>query len=84
MGDTKDLFGQIQAVCAGHSEAAVTQALLRSLLVVIGVAAPSLQRAEAILDALPTDMKPLLRAEWPKYRQHRAKASAASGAGSRH
>jgi hypothetical protein len=48
------------------------QALLGSLLVVIGVAAPDLARAEAAIDALPTELKPLLRQEWVNYRLHRA------------
>ena len=70
-----DLFRRIQATCGGEGEAAVMQALLQSLLVVIGVSAPSLARAEALLDALPAELKPRLRAEWLNYREHRAKAS---------
>lgn len=74
-----DLFRQIQAVLAGQSEAAVMQALLASLLAIIGVSAPNLARAEILIDALPAELKPMLRAEWLKYRAHRARASAEPG-----
>lgn len=69
---SEDLFRDVQTVLAGHSEMAVMQVLLQSLLVVIGVGAPSLARAEAAIDALPTELKPLLRQEWVNYRLHRA------------
>jgi hypothetical protein len=72
--DANDLFHQIQGVLAGHSEATVMQALLYSLLVVIGVSAPSVARAEALIDALPAELKPKLRREWLSYREHRAKS----------
>ena len=75
MSDSTDPFHQIQAVLAGHSEKQVMQALLQSLLVAIGVSAPDLEHAEALIDALPAELKPLLRAEWDNYRAHRAKAS---------
>jgi hypothetical protein len=75
MDDQGELFHEIQLVLAGHSEAVVMQALLRSLLVVIGVSAPSLARAEALIDALPVELKPVLRKEWLNYRAHAAKAS---------
>lgn len=72
MSERTDLFHEIQVVLAGHSEATVMQALLKSLLVIIGVSAPDLARAEALIDALPTELKPLLRQEWVNYRLHRA------------
>lgn len=78
MSDAQDLFAEVQAVLAGHSEAAVMQVVLRSLLVVIGVSAPGLGRAEALIEALPAELIPMLRAEWPNYRAHRARASVIS------
>ncbi|HXA23628.1 MAG TPA: hypothetical protein VNW90_15160 [Acetobacteraceae bacterium] len=76
MSDDPDLFDQIQAVLAGHTEKAVMLTLLKSLVVAIGVSAPDLPRAEALIDALPGEMKSRLLAEWPNYRAHRAKAEA--------
>lgn len=73
MSDQDELFSAVQAVLAGHSERTVMQALLKSLLVVIGVSAPDLARAEALIDALPAELKPLLRQEWVNYRLHRAR-----------
>lgn len=55
------------------------QVLLKSLLVIIGVSAPDLPRAEALIDALPTELKPLLQSGWVNYRLHRAKASIPQG-----
>jgi hypothetical protein len=75
MSEQQDLFQQIQVVLAGHTESKVMQALLKSLLVVIGVSAPDLPRALALVDALPTELKPLLQAEWLNYRLHRARLS---------
>lgn len=75
MSDPGDLFHEIQVVLAGHSESAVMRALLQSLLVAIGVSAPDLARAEAMIDALPAELKPLLRQEWANYRLHRAKSA---------
>ncbi len=72
-----DPFRQIQMVLAGHPEAVVMAVVLRSLLAVIGVSAPDLARAEALIDALPAELKPLLRAGWDDYRDHRAEAAAA-------
>jgi hypothetical protein len=74
MSERPDLFQQMQALFAGHSEAAVMRASLQSLLAVIGVSAPGLGRAEAMIDALPAELKPLLRRDWPKYRAHRGNA----------
>lgn len=76
MNDNKGLFQQVQAVLAGHSEAAVMQTLLQSLLVVIGVSAPSVARAEMLIDALPGELKPMLRAEWLNYRAHSLRMTA--------
>jgi hypothetical protein len=75
MSDHEELFKAVQVALAGHSEAAVMQTLLKSLLVIIGVSAPSLARAEALIDALPAELKPILRREWLNYRAHRARAS---------
>ena len=75
MSDRDDLFPKIQAVLAGHSEGQVMQALLASLLVVIGVSAPGLGRAEALIEALPAELIPVLRKNWVDYRKHRAKAA---------
>jgi hypothetical protein len=75
MSDSQDLFGRVQMVLAGHSEAVVLQVLLKSLVVAFGVSAPSLARAESAIDALPASLKPILRQEWMNYRAHRAKAS---------
>lgn len=75
MSDRETLFHKVQTALAGHSEAAVMQALLQSLLVVVGVSAPDLPRAEAMLDALPTELKPLLRRDWINYRLHSANAA---------
>lgn len=80
MSDGAAAFKAVQEALAGHSEAAVMQALLKSLLVVIGVSAPDLARAEALIDALPAEMKPHLRKEWVSYRLHRAKAGEESQA----
>lgn len=80
MSDSEDLFRAVQEALAGHSEAAVMQTLIRSLLVVIGVSAPSLARAEALIDALPAEMKPFLRREWINYRLHMTKAEGESQA----
>jgi hypothetical protein len=74
MSEQPSLFHDLQVVLGGHSEASVMQALLQSLLVCIGVSAPSLARAEALIDALPTELKPKLRQEWLNYRKHRAKS----------
>lgn len=79
MDDREELFRSVQATLAGHSEAAVMQVLLKSLLVIIGVSAPDLPRAEALIDALPTELKPLLQSGWVNYRLHRAKASIPQG-----
>jgi hypothetical protein len=68
-----NLFHDIQVVLADWPERAVMQALLQCLLVAIGVSAPDLPRAEALIDALPAELKPLLRAEWVNYRLHRAR-----------
>jgi hypothetical protein len=76
MSDDTHLFDQIQTVLAGHTEKAVALALIRSLVVAIGVSAPDLPRAEALIDMLPGEMKSLLLAEWENYRAHRAKAEA--------
>lgn len=73
MSDHADLFQKIQVTLAGHSEMEVMQALLKSLLVVIGVSAPDLPRAEALINALPAELNPLLRSEWANYRMHRAR-----------
>jgi len=75
MSDREELFAHIQTVLAGHSESDVLRTLLQSLLVAIGVSAPSLARAEAVIDALPAELKPILRREWQNYRAHRAKAA---------
>lgn len=64
----KDLFDEIQAILHGRSTAAIMQALLQCLLVNITVSAPSVARAEALLDAIPAELKPGLRANWLKYR----------------
>jgi hypothetical protein len=74
MNDHEDLFRAVQFALAGHSEAAVMRVLLKSLVVVIGVSAPSVARAEALIDALPGELKPILRTEWLNYRAHRAQA----------
>lgn len=76
MSERASLFAEVQAVLGGHSESEVMQALLQSLVVVVGVSAPDIDRAEAMLDALPAELKPLLRKDWAKYRQHRADAEA--------
>lgn len=77
--DRKDPFVAVQKALAGHSEMAVMQALLRSLLAVIGIAAPDIQRALAMIDSLPAELKPLLEERWPSYRLHRAKSEAKRG-----
>lgn len=84
MSEREDLFPKIQAVLAGHSEMEVMQALLKSLLVIIGVSAPDLPRAEALINALPAELKPLLRNEWANYRQHRARVATKESGSTRH
>lgn len=74
MSGQETLFQKVQAALAGHTEREVMQVLLHCLLVVIGVSAPDLDRADAMLDSLPTELKPLLRKEWGNYRQHRARS----------
>ena len=75
MSETNELFRAINAACAGHSESAVLQALLNCLVTAIGVTSPGLGRAEALIDALPGELKPLLRKNWQGYRRHRARAA---------
>jgi hypothetical protein len=73
-GERDEVFRKIQAACAGHQESDVVQALLRSVVIAVGVSAPSLPRAEAVLNALPAELTPFLREKWPSLREHRAKA----------
>lgn len=84
MSDANRLFHAVQATLAGQSEAAVMQALLTSLLAAVGVSAPSVARGEAMLDALPAELKPILRREWANYRKHRAAAAAETESGATH
>jgi hypothetical protein len=79
MSDRSDLFHELQSVLAGRSEAAVMQALLQCLLVIIGVSAPDQTRAEELIDALPAELKPALEKQWLNFRLHRAKAEAGPG-----
>jgi hypothetical protein len=76
--EREEIFRAIQAALAGHSEKEVIGALLSSLVVAIGVSAESLSRAEAVINALPAELMPLLRAEWPKLRRHRTVAGLAT------
>jgi hypothetical protein len=77
----EDLFRQIQLVLGGYPEAVVLQVILRTLVVIIGVGAPDFHRAEAILSSLPSELEPILHAEWNKLRAHREKAAALFGSG---
>lgn len=72
-GADTSLFAQVQTVLAGHAEVVVMDALVRSLVVLVGVSAADLESAQAFIDTLPGQMKPMLRAEWDSYRAHRAK-----------
>jgi hypothetical protein len=73
MSGSPSLFQQLNAVLAGHPEDEVLPTVLQVLLTVIGVGAPDLARAEALIDGLPATLKPLLRKEWENYRAHRAR-----------
>lgn len=86
MTEQDEIFRDIQKVLAGHSERAVTYALLTSLIVAIGVGSESLSRAIAVIDALPTEMKPILRDKWGGFREHRARAElhTSMGHGAKH
>lgn len=75
------VFQGIQRALAGHGERDVLHGLMMSLVTAIGVTAPDLDRAEQILDALPVELKPVLRAKWAEYRQHRARVTDAAVAG---
>lgn len=74
MSDREDIFHAIQKVLTGRSEADVLHVLLASLVVAIGVASDDLARAEMLIDALPTELKQVLRANWADYRKHRTRA----------
>jgi hypothetical protein len=77
----EDLFRQIQLVLDGYPETVVLQVIARTLVVIIGIGAPDIHRAEMLLNSLPADMKPLLHAEWGNLRAHREKAAAQSDDG---
>lgn len=78
MTEREELFRDIQAALAGHSEKEVIGALLSSLVVAIGVSAEDLAHAEATVDALPRELKPLLRTGWEGFRRHRTVAGIAT------
>lgn len=74
MDERTHLFNKVQLALAGHSEREVAHVLLTSLLIEIGVGAENLPKAIAVIDALPTELKPLLRERWGEFRRHRAQA----------
>ncbi len=78
MTERDDIVRDIQQVLAGHSEVAVLQALLTSFVIALGVSAESLARGEEVIDALPTELKPMLRDGWTGFRKHRARADFAA------
>ncbi len=69
--DHKDLFQAVQRALTGHSDLDVLQALVRSLVVAVGVSAPSIEQAEQWLDAMLPEIKTAVRQDWPKFRAHR-------------
>jgi hypothetical protein len=81
MSEANNLFRGVQTLLAGHTEAAVMQALLQSLVAAIGVSAVDLDRARAIINALPMELTPMLEQGWLNYRAHRAKAAISQNAG---
>jgi hypothetical protein len=74
MSEREEVFRKIQLACAGHLEQDIIQALLHSVVVIMGVSAPSLERAEAAIDALPVELKMVLRQKWEAIRKHRERA----------
>ena len=72
MTERNEIFHDVQAVLAGHSEGEVIAALMASLAIAIGIRSDDMRHAEAVIKSAPDDMIRTLRQEWPKLRRHRA------------
>lgn len=76
MTERDEIFRDIQTVLSGRPEREIIAALLTSLVTAIGVASKDLKHAESVVDAIPIELKPILRDNWDAYRKHGAKATA--------
>lgn len=62
----QDLFDQIQQTVNGYSARPVIRALGNSMALAIGFMCDTPEEADSVIDALPTDLKDILRQEWDR------------------